>query len=158
VPRRNDQGFAWQITPFALGWGTFSGNLAAGGLLLGGGGVSNLSYRVGSFTFTLANQIDYNGGVPINFQEFHLNTDVNQWVLKNGIKATYSPKGSPVFVDGGVVYTNFLENAAVDGYFTPFVGVGVKFGQYSGIRAEARGNYGNGYDDTGGNLVAYLSF
>jgi hypothetical protein len=158
IPRRTDDGFAWQVTPFMLGWGTFSGNLAAGGLLVGGGGVSNLNYRIKSWTFTLANQVSYNGGVPVDFENFHLNTDVDQWIFKNGLKATWSPKGSPLYVDGGAVYTSFLHNAAVDDYVTPFVGVGVKFNQYSGLRADLRGDYGPGFSDTGGNITAYFSF
>jgi hypothetical protein len=157
IPRNGD-GFAWQITPFMQGWGAISGDLVAGGVLIGGGGVSSLSYQTGAFTFTLADQIGYSGGVGIDINEFHFDTDVDQWILKNGVKVTYAPVGSPFFVDGGAAYTNFLHNTAVDGYVTPFVGVGVKFTPYSGIRVGYRGNYGNGYSDTGGDVIAYLSF
>jgi hypothetical protein len=158
IPRHTDQGFAWQATPFVLGWGTFSGNLAAGGLLLGGGGVSDLNYRIGNFIFTMANEVTYNGGVPIDFEEFHLNTEVDQWIFKNGAKVTYAPKNQPAYVDAGFAYTTFLHNAAVDQYWTPFVSVGFKFGQYSGLRLSVRGNYGNGYADTGGEVTGYFSF
>jgi hypothetical protein len=153
IPRRQGRGLGWQVTPFGFGAASASVDYAAGGLLVGGGMSSHLSYQTGQFIFTMGNQVGLYEGTPVSLDEYRFDNDVSQVILKNGGKATWRPneKGA-LLLEAGLTYTNLLRDAAVNNYWTPFVGIGLgkAADPDSGLRVGYAGDFGSGYTSHGG--------
>jgi hypothetical protein len=138
----------WAITPFVQSAAGASIDLASGGLFLGGGGVNSVAVELGMFEVTVANQLAYYGGLPIdNIQGYDFDTRLDQLIAKNGLKLGMHL--GQFYLDAGSSFTGFLlSGAAVDFYATPFVGVG-----FSGF---GRANLRLGYEaDLGEDYVAH---
>jgi hypothetical protein len=151
-------GFSWQVTPWGFGGLSASYDQAAGGILVGGGGTSSLALHLGTFTLTMGNQISYDGNVNISIDGYNFDTVINQWILKNGLDAQFQFPGTPVFIDGGATYSNFLHHGAVPDYWTPFAGVGFAFNPHSYVRAGFKGDYAKNYNNTGGEVALVISY
>ena len=154
--RGKTQDMSWQVTPFFESGAGGSVDLAAGGTFLGGGVASSFSVRAKPFTFVLGNQISFYEGFPIDFGEFDFETDLSQQVLKNGLRVAYEVNEG-FLVDVGVTYTNFLNEAAVEAYFTPSAGVLFRMGENSGIRLGYRGDFGDDYTAHGGGAAFFIN-
>lgn len=155
----SDGGLSWTVTPaFVIGFGG-SWDLAAGGFPIGGQITSSLALRAGGWTFVLANQYGFYQGLGIGFGDWDFETDVDQQILKNGVQVirTFGAAGRG-FVDAGVAYTNFLDEAATDNYITPSAGVGVRFGTASGLRVGYHGNFADNFTTHGGDVTLFFSF
>ncbi len=149
-------GWSWTVTPaFVIGFGG-SWDLAAGGFPIGGQITSSLSYQAGPWTFVMANQYGYYNGLNIDVSDFQYDTDVDQSICKNGLQAIYS--FNRAFIDAGITYTNFLNNAAVSEYWSPVVGVGVHFGNASGVRLGYHGDFGPGFTNNGADLQFFFAY
>jgi len=153
-----DNGFAWMVTPWGFGALGASTDEATGAVLIGGGGTSAVSYRYEDLTFTLADQVNYTSGVPVGFGDYHLDTFVNQWIVRNGVKVTYTPGRGPFFIEGGASYTDILHNAAIPDFWTPQVGLGWKWDRNSGIKIDANGDFAGKYSDFGGMITLFMGF
>lgn len=119
----------WVVTPFVQAGAGVAVDLAAGGLMMGGGAVSSLSYNFAAFEVAMANEVAYYGGIPIkNIGGYEFDTDLDRLILRNGAKLAYHMTEN-ASIEGGVSVTNFLINrAAVDYYTTPFAGAAVQVG------------------------------
>jgi hypothetical protein len=119
----------WAITPVAQWGGGGSEDTLSGGSAVGGGGVSSLGLNLGPFEVTIADELFYYGGVDLGkIEGISIDTELDQWITRNGTKLAFYPLGAERFwIEGGASLTNFLAtNAAVDWYASPFAGVGVK--------------------------------
>lgn len=156
APDNRDHGLSWTLTPaFVIGFGG-SWDLAAGGFPIGGQITSSLGYRAGGWTFVLANQYGYYGGLPITINDFRFDTRIDQQIVKNGVQIIRTFGGG--FVDAGVSYTNLLNDARIDNYFTPSVGVGFRFGTASGIRVGYHGDFASDFTTNGGDVQLFINF
>jgi hypothetical protein len=152
---------SWAVTP----WGLITGigasvKLAQGGYLFGGGVTSNFNKKWGDLTLTLGDQIAYNAGFPIAYSsEFEFEQNISQFILKNGVKTSYD-FSKKCFVDAGVTYTNFLNGAYTDNYFTFTTGVGFRIGTAGEFRVGYVGDadFSNQYYTYGGEVALYFSF
>jgi hypothetical protein len=151
-------GFSWQVTPWAFAGLSASYDEAAGSVLVGGGGTSSFAFHLGTLTLTLADQISYNGDVPVNVDGYGFDTVINQWIVKNGIDANYRFAGTPFFIDGSVAYTDFIRKAAVPDYITPGIGFGLAFGSASSLRFGYTGDFAKRYNANGGEVVLVISY
>ncbi len=148
----------WAITPFVQSVAGVSIDLAAGGLLIGGGGVNTLALQLGRFELSLANQLAYYSGLPIdNLRGYDFDTQLDQLILKNGVKlGAYL---GVFYLDAGSAFTNFLtSDAAVDFYATPFAGVGVALGSWANLRVAYEADLGSGYSAHSGRLKLDFHF
>ena len=149
-------GLSWTVTPaFVIAFGG-SWDLAAGGFPIGGQVTSSLAYEVGPWTFVMANQVGYYNGLNVDYSDFQYDTDVDQTICKNGLQAIYS--FNRAFVDAGITYTNFLNNAAVSEYWSPVAGIGVHFSRASGVRLGYHGDFGPGFDNNGADLQFFFAY
>jgi hypothetical protein len=156
IPSTGSTSLSWQLTPaFVSGFGG-SWDLAAGGITVGGQLTSSLAYQNGPWTLTLADQIGFFEGVPIDVSDFRFETDVSQQIAKNGIQLTRT--FGDAFVDASITCSNFLKEAAVDHYWTPAVGVGLRFGQSSGVRLGYHGDFADGFTNHGGDVELFFAF
>ncbi len=153
------KGVLWQVTPFLSAGASGSEDIAAGGLIVGGGAANLLAWRMtDSFTLAMANQIAFYRGRPIKFgEDFELDPGVDQTVLKNGVRGTLGL--DPLWsLYGGVSYTNFLEDAAIEDWWTPEVGVTFSKPGGSGFLVGLTGDFGDDYTAYGARFVLKLGF
>ncbi len=153
---KNGSGFCWQVTPTGSVAGGLSYDLAQGGTFWGVGVTSSLSLQVGQFVFVMANQYTHYDGFTITINDYEFQTNVSQDVIKNGLGVAYL--FGPWFVDGSVTYTNFLQQAAVDDYISPAVGVGFRFGSSSGVHIGYRGDIADDYLASSGEISLYFAY
>ncbi len=111
---------------------------------MGGQLTNSLAYRFSSdLALVFATQIGFYEGLPVDVGEFRSETDVSQQILKNGLQLVKSFDGA--FVDAGVTHTQFLQDAVIDHYFSPNVGIGLRFGKASGVRLAYQADLGDSY-------------
>lgn len=150
-------GLSWKITPAGHGAVVGSADFASGGVIYGGQVSNSLSYGIDGWTFTLANTAGYFHGADISIAGYDFNTRLNQWDFKNGLQLS---KAWQYFsFDIGASWTNFLHATYIDGYLSPEAGIGLRFGKNSnsGLRIGYLGNFGNGYNTNGGNILLYVT-
>jgi hypothetical protein len=151
-------GISWQVAPWAFAGLSASYDQAAGGVLAGGGGTSSLALHLNGLTITLGDQISYTGNVAVSVDGYSFNTDIDQWILKDGLDASYQFPGTPFFVQGGIAYSNFLDRAAVPNYWTPTLGVGVAMGRFSSFQISYQGDFARQYNQNGAELAFVLVY
>ena len=94
-------------------------------------------------------QIVYADGLDLEFEDdddedIELNTDLSQSLVSTGLVVTVfldEPDGN-VFLDGGVSYFAYLDDAGVDEWISPEVGIGWRLHGNSRIRAVYRPIFG----------------
>jgi putative lipoic acid-binding regulatory protein len=158
IINNRDNGISWQVAPWAFAGLSASYDQAAGGILVGGGGTSSLALHLNGLTVTLGDQISYTGNVAVNVDGYSFDTDIDQWILKDGLDASYQFPGTPFFVEGGIAYSNFLDRAAVPNYWTPTLGVGIATGRYSSIQISYQGDFAKQYNQNGGELAFVMVY
>lgn len=135
----------WTVTPFVQTGGGGSRNLLSGGFLIGGGGVSSLSYHFDYLDLTMGNELAYYGGVPLGeIGGIRIETELDRWITRNGMKAVLYPTGVPgVSLEAGLALTHFLAgDAAVDSYASPFAGVAVELLEFLRLRVGWESDFG----------------
>ena len=157
IPASRDNGFSWQVTPAGHAALVGSQDLVNGGLVYGAQIDSSFSLTTNGFTFTLADEAGWFHGANLDIAGYDFNTPVDQFIFKNGLQVTKS--FGDLFIDSSGSWTNFLHNTYVNGYFTPQVGIGFKFGRHNenGLRIGYEGNFGDHYSTNGGNITLYFS-
>jgi hypothetical protein len=155
-PKDAERTLSWQVTPVGSVSGGASYDLAAGGTQWGLGVTSALSYRMGNLIFTLANQITHYEGFSIEIGNYEFDTLVDQDVLKNGVGVQYLTGWG--FIDASISYTNFLQDAAVEQYWSPAVGVGFTWGEASGFRVGYKGDFDSDYTAHALEAMLYFGF
>jgi hypothetical protein len=157
IKPKGDRTLSWLITPTFIAGAGGSIDAASGGIFMGGGATSSLSYQLSTFTFTLANQLDYFHGVPIQIGDYKFDTNLNQEVLKNGLKVT-KIFGRTLFVDASITRSDFLQRAAIDHYWTPGAGAGIRLGDNAGLRIGYVGDFARRFNVNGGDIQLYLNY
>lgn len=157
IPTKGSGSLSWTLTPAGMVGAAGSVELAAGGTFAGGSLTSSLSYQLGATTFTLANHYSYFRGYPIAIGDYHFDTDLEQQVLKNGLKVTQS-FGDVLYVDASITHTDLLNRAAIRRWWTPGAGIGVRFGPHAGLRLGYTGDFASGYTSHGANAQLYFNF
>lgn len=125
----DDQPLFWQITPNAHIGGGGSADQLSGGLVVGLGATNLVGFKAGDFFFSSGQQLGMFDGQPIDAGGFEFETEVDQTIFRGSLAVTYGGIGQSAYLQGGVMYTDFLEDAALDSYVTPFAGLGLKLGR-----------------------------
>jgi len=100
-----------------------------GGLILGGGATNLVGLKFGDFFLSSGQHLAGYDGQPIDVAGYEFETEVSQAVFKGSIALTYGGIGQSAYFQGGIIYTDFLKDAGVDNYVTPFAGLGLKLGR-----------------------------
>jgi hypothetical protein len=152
----NEGGLSWRVTPAFVGGFGGSWDMAAGGILVGGQITNSLSIHARGWTFSMGNQIGFYEGVPIEFSDFRFETDTSQVIVKNGLQVVRD-LGDRAFVDAGLAYTSLLDDAFVEDYFSPSVGVGFRLGG-SVLRIGYYGDIADEFTAHGANASLVFSY
>ncbi len=147
----NDQ-WLWVVSPSVGVAASFSEDFGAGAALWSGGLTSSLRRDFGSFYVTLGNYISFYEGLDIEVDDYEVGSDLSQTIVKNGLKISVPLDENRWEVEGYVIHTAFLEDAAVDDYLTPGLQLTRVFGESrDGARISVRveGDIGDDYDSFG---------
>jgi len=126
--RSEEKRFGWQVTPFAgvHGIGTYDG--ATAGLLDQFGIANRFEFKLfDDVLLVVASQFSCFDSLELEIEDVKIDPEVEQQVLKNGLMVDvpfFSMKS--VYVNGFVVDTRFLEDAAVDNYQTAGGGLSIR--------------------------------
>lgn len=165
----------WTLTPSVEFGASDSRNLGSTVALFGAGLTSRVGVRLGDWTVTLADQFSgytdlgadnggddyggyygdggyYGGG---NYNAFRGN--VAQQLFKNGVQVGRRFRYG-LAVDASLTYSTFLENAAVDGFFTPRVGVTWQINRLVGLRLAYQADLADHYTAQGGDFAVEFRF
>jgi hypothetical protein len=93
---------------------------------------------------------------PVAFPSM-FDTNLEQEILTEGLKVTKT-FGGHLFVDASISRNDFLQEAAIDHYWTPSAGVGYRFNDRAGLRVGYRGDFGPHFTVTGGDLQFYVNY
>lgn len=148
----------WQITPSFTVAGSASEDAGAGGLIYSGAVTSALKWNINEkWALIMSNQWGFYEGQKLTFSDFEIDPGVSQNILKNGLQARYGFSES-FFAYAGASYTNFLDDAAVEGYLTPAAGIGWRRPGGSVITVGFSGDFGDDYTSYGGRLALNWAF
>jgi hypothetical protein len=135
----------WSVTPVVQVGGGASRELFAGGFLVGGGLVSSFGWNLGQLELTVADQFVYYGGVPLGtIGGVRIETELDQWITRNGIKMTFYPPGFEwLSFEGGAAFMHFLgSDAKIPSAASPFAGVAVKPADFVRMRIGWEADFG----------------
>jgi hypothetical protein len=157
IQSRGSGSFSWQLTPAGHAGAVGSADFASGGVVFGGQIDSSFSYHLNGFTLTAADEAGYFHGADITVSGYDFDTRLDQFVFKNGLQISRSYGN--FFIDASASWTNFLHNAFTDGYLSPELGMGLRFGKdrAGGVRIGYTGNFGDSYRTNGGNILLFFS-
>lgn len=125
APRPWLSDLSWTVTP-ALGLaGGGSNDYGAGSLMYVGGLTSLLSYDFGQFTLTMGNHLSAMKAMSTDVGGYDVGGDLDQQILKNGIKLAMPFNGRWVGELYGI-HTAFLQDAAISNFFTVGVRAGIR--------------------------------
>lgn len=120
--------FGWQVTPFAglHAIGSYDGATAG---LLDQFGIAN-RLELGLFNdiiLVIANQFSYIESTKITIEDVQIDPEVAQQVFKNGLMVDI-PLSSvqPLYINGFIVDTRFLEDASIKNYQTVGAGFSIR--------------------------------
>ena len=151
----------FQLTPFVTSGLGGSTDAAAGGAFYGLGLAGNLRLSLADrVVFNFGNQLVYYHGYDTTYDDYEFATDLDQTVFTTGLLTTVfvDRPGGNFFVDAGLTYTTYLEDAAVDDWITPELGVGYRFYGNSRIRASYRALLSEEYDASGVSVNLVFTF
>ena len=150
IPRNRAHPVSWQVTPFFTTGVGGSIDAAAGGAYLGGGGATNLRLQLGDLAaLTLAGQIVYFDGQDIEYDDYEFQTDLGQTLVSAGALLTFLLDGTDghAYLTGGATYFEYLDDAAVQRWISPEIGLGWRFNDNFRLQGSYRPTFGDAGDD-----------
>ena len=137
----------WQITPFGNLGGAGSIDMAAGGLIWGVGAANRITLGFDRFDVTFASQLSHYEGLKLSVSDYSFKPELSQQLLVNGVLVTM-PVGTRFYLDGGVSYSRYLDDAAIQDWVSPTAGAGVRLGTRSSLGVAYTASFGdNNYDN-----------
>ncbi len=150
IPRNRTHPVSWQVTPFVTTGFGGSVDAVAGGAFYGFGGATNVRFQLGdTTTLTLGGQIVYYDGYDVEYDDYEFNTDLSQSIVTAGANITQLLDGTDghLYVTGGANYYEFLDDAAVQRWIQPEIGLGVRFNEAFRMQASYRPIFGDAIGD-----------
>lgn len=145
-----------QLTPYA-GYGLGgSVDLGQGASFWSLGVAASAAMEVGPVTLSGGAAITHFGGVDLSYDDYEFETEIDQQLLTVGGLASWH-LGDGVSVSGGVSWSQYLQDAAIDDWISPEVGV-----TFGGPRFQARvgwiGTFGDDVDGHAGHVGLHWRF
>ena len=111
-----------RLIPVVQLGGAGSIDTADGGAFFGYGGNAAAAIRIGDFTFSGGFGLIAYDGFDTGYDEFEFETEVGQQVLSAGGEVLWR-LGNDFSLDAGATYHRFLDDAAVEDWWSPTAGV-----------------------------------
>lgn len=134
----------WQVTPSVGSLFSASEDFVAGGLLSTAGVTSLLSLGLKDWTFSMVNHLSFYEGEKIKGDDWEWESGVSQGILKNGAQVAWR-FAEHWHAYAGLTYSNFLDDARVDHWWSPGAGIGYRtaggFAIVAGYEANLAADY-----------------
>ena len=140
----DDSPLGLTLTPFGTLAGSGSVDLVSGGLIGGGGLLGTVSLDFRQVRVSFSSQLSIHEGITMRYENFEFDPGVSQQIWKNGIKTTVN-LGENFYIYGTATYSQFLQNAAVDTYWTPGAGFGFRSPNGFNVTFGYSGDFAGGY-------------
>lgn len=139
-----DRNWNWRITPMIGTSGRASVDIGNGAAMWDAGIVNTLDYKVNKkLVVCLVNQLTYHKSISIPAGDFDYDPLIDQQILKTGVRAV-SPLSKRFIVEGFVVDTHFLKEAAVKQFTT--LGGAISFRITQAFNLSLGVNYDTGHE------------
>ncbi len=145
IQQDDGRGFTLQIAPGALVAGSGSYDMISGGAFWGVGGTALASYEMSDWLFSGAVSYTHFDSISLELDEFEFDPAFTQDFIRFGAKASYFI-GDNAYVFAGGSYSDFLDDASVDNYWSPTAGLGVRTGGGFNFRVAYEGDLGDDYE------------
>jgi len=145
IQQDDGKGFTLQVAPGALIAGSGSYEMVSGGLFWGVGATALASYEVSDWLLSGAVSYTHFDSISLELDEFEFDPALTQDFIRVGGKASYYI-GDNAYVFGGASYSDFIDDAAVDNYWSPTVGAGIRTGGGFNVRLAYEGDFGDDYE------------
>lgn len=123
---------AWSLAPFAGAMGRASEDAATGALVWHYGGTSRFNFALTrNIQLTIGNQVSVFDDIPVTYDDYEFELDISQTIVKNGVGVAFFPRDR-IAVDALLVHTHFLDEAAIDNYWSAGGGLRYRFGDGGG--------------------------
>lgn len=120
-------GWTWQVTPGVATEASGSYQYASGGLMLSAGVVNRVTADLPrGWSITAAQSLTFHRGQDLEISGYSFDPGVKQQILKIGGKVS-KRIGDKGFIFAGATWTDFLDDAGVDTYWSPTAGIGFQF-------------------------------
>ena len=146
-----------RVVPFGTLAASGSVDLIAGGLIGSAGVLATVLLDWDTVTLSFSSQISYHDSITLRYQGFEFDPNISQEIFKNGLKATFR-QGDHFYVYGAGVFTQFLQDAAVDSFWTAEFGVGFRMANNPNIVVGYSGDFADGYPSDGARAMFQLPF
>lgn len=137
-----------RITPLLSLSGSGSEDTASGGLLWGVGIAGTTEFVWDALSLVLGAQIVHYESLSLEYDSYEFDPKLEQTLVTLGGLVRYQSADSLLFVDGGLSYYTYLEDAAVNDWIQPTVGVGIQDENHS-FRLAYQGDFGSDFDSHG---------
>ena len=117
-----ERGVSVRLIPVVQVGGAGSIDTADGGAFFGYGGNAAAAWRVGDFTFSGGVGLVAYDGFDATIDDFEFETDLSQGVFSAGGEVLWRV-GNAFSLDAGASYHRFLDDAAVEDWWSPTAGV-----------------------------------
>lgn len=108
----------WRITPTIGLTVRGSADLASGAALYQYGLINSIDYRINSkWIICMVNQLSAYESLEVSYDDYDFDPNISQLILKNGLRAV-TKLSDRWILDGYVINTRFLEDAAVEQFWT----------------------------------------
>ncbi|TVQ63590.1 MAG: hypothetical protein EA378_01500 [Phycisphaerales bacterium] len=150
-------GLTWQVTPGVSMDLSGSVDYAAGGVLWSGGVNNTFIFHLDRLRIVTSQQLTLHEGQKLKINDYEFDPGVSQQILKLGAKAAYSLTHK-LEVYGGVTYTDFLKDSAIDHYWSPTAGFSFVFRNGANITVGYEGDFADDFERHGGRVGVTLPF
>ncbi len=141
-----ERAVGYRLTPVGGAQSRASFDAVSGAIVCYGGLVSSLDVRVApSLIVSIINQATYHQGLPLQLQDFEFESDIEQVIVKNGVRLL-TRLGRPLYLSGYYVNTRFLNDAAIDSYHTLGAGLEGRLGERQSLALVLESDIADGYN------------
>ena len=143
----------WRLTPIGGVNVRVSPDAVSGSLLWNAGLVNSVDYRVNRrLIVCLINQATVFRSIPVEYGDYSFDSEIEQIIAKNGLRFV-TPLTRRITGDVFVIRTDFLEDAAVENFYT--FGTSVSFKATKRFNLTLGANYDVGETDTDDQFKSY---
>ncbi|MHC4141853.1 MAG: hypothetical protein ACYSUF_08260 [Planctomycetota bacterium] len=134
-----------RVTPFGSLALSGSVDMVSGAVIAAGGVQGTATLELNDVTLSASLQYSAHESLALRYESWEFDPDVSQQIFKAGGKVTQRI-GDDFYIYGTFVYTQFLQDAAIDDWITPGGGFGYRLQNGLNLSVGYTGDIADGYD------------
>jgi hypothetical protein len=134
-----------RVTPFGSLALSGSVDMVSGAIIAAGGVQGTMTLELNDTTLSASLQYSAHESLALRYESWEFDPDVSQQIFKAGGKVTQRI-GDNFFIYGSFVYTQYLQDAAIEDWITPGAGLGYRLQNGLNIAVGYTTDIADGYD------------